>query len=211
MKRVRVKICGLCSADGVKAAATAGADAIGLVFYKPSSRCVTLDQALEISAAVPPFVSRVALFLDPKADEVVEVCLRLRPDLLQFHGRETPEFCRSFGVPYIKAVPMADMDEKGADLSQWATDFHDARGLLLDGHSAGKAGGQGNTFGWSGRTALPNMPIIVAGGLASSNVASAIQRFKPYAVDVSSGVESAPGVKDVGLMSEFFDAVSASY
>lgn len=210
MKRVRVKICGLCSTADARAAASAGADAIGLVFYEPSSRYVTLTQALEISAAVPPFVSRVALFLDATAAEVTEVCERLRPDLLQFHGRETPAFCRRFGVPYIKAVPMADMAETQTDLSQWAADYHDARGLLLDAHSAGKAGGQGNTFKWHGDTMLPDMPVIVAGGLAPDNVAATIDRFSPYAVDVSSGVESAPGVKDADLMRQFFASIRQS-
>lgn len=210
MKRTRVKICGLCAAADARAAAAAGADAIGLVFYRPSSRCVSLDQALDISAATPPFVSRVALFLDATADDIARVCQHLRPDVLQFHGRESPAFCRSFGVPYIKAVPMADMDEQGADLSQWVTDYHDAGALLLDAHSAGMAGGQGESFTWHGRTESPNMPIIVAGGLAAANVASAIEHLAPYAVDVSSGVEAAPGVKDAGLMKAFVDAVSAA-
>lgn len=207
MKRVRIKICGLCSSIDAQAAADAGADAIGLVFYQPSSRCVSLDQALAISADVPPFVARVALFLDAAADEVAAVCERLRPDLLQFHGREAPAFCRGFGVPYIKAVPMADMQDGDTDLAQWAADYRDARALLLDAHSAGEAGGQGNAFSWDDRTRLPDMPIIVAGGLAADNVAAAIARFQPYAVDVSSGVESAPGVKNARLMNEFYDAV----
>lgn len=205
MKRVRIKICGLCSGADAMAAADAGADAIGLVFYPDSSRHVTLEQAVVISAQVPPFVTRVALFLDASVAEVSAVCERLRPDLLQFHGRETPQFCRSFGVPYVKAVPMADGE---VDLSQWATDFHDARALLLDAHSAGKAGGGGQTFDWHGSTALAGMPVIVAGGLAADNVGAVIDRFQPYAVDVSSGVESAPGVKDVTRMNEFYDAVS---
>src|SRR5690625_4433654 len=144
MKRVRVKICGLCSAADVRSAADAGADAIGLVFFKRSSRLVTLDQAIEISAQLPPFVARVALFLDATADEVAAVCERLRPDFLQFHGRETPDFCRAFYVPYIKAVPMADMDG-GADLAAWAEAYHDARALLLDAHSAGEAGDRKST------------------------------------------------------------------
>src|SRR5690625_4685171 len=150
MKRVRVKICGLCSAADVRSAADAGADAIGLVFFKRSSRLITLDQALEISAQVPPFVSRAALFLDATADEVATVCARLRPDLLQCHGRETPAFCRAFDVPYIKAVPMADMDAGAAGLAAWAVAYPDAAALLLDAHRAGQAGGQGNTFGWHG-------------------------------------------------------------
>lgn len=207
MTRVRVKICGLCAGAEAEAAAQAGADAIGLVFYPPSCRCVSLQQAIEISARVPAFVTRVALFLDAGADEIAAVVERLRPDLLQFHGREVPAFCRGFGVPYIKAVPMGD---DGVDLAHWARDYHDARALLLDAHRAGDAGGRGERFGWDGAAALPDMPIVVAGGLSPDNVASAIRRFRPYAVDVSSGVESAPGVKNVRRMNAFIEAVTES-
>lgn len=207
MKRVRIKICGLCCAVDAKAAADAGADAIGLVFYQPSSRAVALDRALEISAALPPFVARVALFLDAQAAEVAAVCERLRPDVLQFHGRETAAFCRSFGVPYIKAVPMADMADDAAELAQWGADYEDAQALLLDAHSAGEAGGGGRRFAWRGSLAAVDQPIIVAGGLAVDNVATAIARFQPYAVDVSSGVESSPGVKNAQLMNDFYEAV----
>lgn len=205
MKRVRVKICGLCSGDDAEAAAWAGADAIGLVFYQHSSRLVSLDQAMEISARVPPFVARVALFLDATADEVARVVERLRPELLQFHGREEPAFCRDFGVPYIKAVPMGD---DGIVLAHWAREYHDARALLLDAHRAGDAGGQGAVFGWDDDKSLPDMPVVVAGGLGADNVQTAIRRFQPCAVDVSSGVESAPGVKDAARMRAFVDAAS---
>lgn len=197
-------MCGLCSPDDAVAAAHAGADAIGLVFYAPSSRSVSLQQAQAISAALPPFVSRVALFLDAPADEISRVVTQLRPDMLQFHGGEQPAFCRQFGVPYIKAVPMGNED---IDLADWARDYHDARALLLDAHRAGDAGGQGKRFGWDGDTTLPGMPIVVAGGLAADNVATAIRRFAPYAVDVSSGVEATPGVKDRARMHAFVDAV----
>lgn len=204
MKRVRVKICGLCSGADAKAAARAGADAIGLVFYEPSARHISLQQALEISEQVPPFVSRVALFLDAREDQVSRVVEQLRPDILQFHGRETPAFCRSFGVPYVKAVPMGD---DGINLADWSRDYHDARALLLDAHRAGDAGGQGNRFGWHEQAGLSDMPVVVAGGLSADNVQTAIQRFAPYAVDVSSGVESAPGKKDAERMNAFVDTV----
>src|SRR5699024_1803579 len=186
------------------------ADAIGLVFFKRSSRLVTLDQAIEISAQLPPFVARVALFLDATADEVATVCERLRPDFLQFHGRETPAFCRAFDVPYIKAVPMADMDDAATGLAAWVRAYHDARALLLDAHSAGEAGGQGSTFGWHGDWQLPDMPVVVARGLAAYSVATVIERFAPYAVGVGSGVESAPGVKSAERMHAFVDAVLAT-
>lgn len=204
MQRVRVKMCGVCSPEDAIAAAAAGADAIGLVFYARSSRCVSLQQAQAISAALPPFVSRVALFLDAPAAKIEQVVAQLRPDVLQFHGREQPASCRRFGVPYIKAVPMGNDDIVLAD---WAHAYHDARALLLDAHRAGDAGGQGMRFGWDADTLLPDKPIIVAGGLAADNVATAIQRFAPYAVDVSSGVESAPGIKDSARMQAFVDAV----
>jgi len=205
MQRVRVKICGLCSAAEARAAAYAGADAIGLVFYAASARKVSVQQARAISAAVPPFVSRVALFLDAPAEEVAQVVAELRPDMLQFHGREPAAFCRQFGVPYIKAVPMGDNDIVLAD---WAASYHDAGALLLDAHRAGAAGGQGKRFGWDGATAMPDKPIIIAGGLSAANVHSAIEHFSPYAVDVSSGVESAPGVKDHARMEAFMRAIN---
>lgn len=204
MKRVRVKICGVRRSVDAVAAAGAGADAIGLVFYKDSPRAVSIDQAQKISQRLPPFVSRVALFLDPSAAEVQTVIDRVRPDLLQFHGSETPAFCGCFGTPYMKAVPMGE-DE--VDLSEWAEAFHDAHALLLDAHRAGDAGGQGNTFVWQADPDLPAMPIVVAGGLDADNVDAAIQRFAPYAVDVSSGVESGPGIKDAERMHAFVDAV----
>lgn len=204
MKRVRVKICGVTRPADASAAAEAGADAVGLVFYRDSSRAVDIARALEISRAVPPFVARVALFLEPAAAEVQTVIDQLRPDVLQFHGRETPEFCRCFGMPYIKAVPMG---EDNVDVGAWARAYDDARALLLDANRAGYAGGAGRTFEWQNDAAMPELPIIVAGGLDADNVGTAIARLAPYAVDVSSGVESAPGVKDAARMQAFVDAV----
>lgn len=204
MKRTRVKICGLCSGADAVAAAQAGADAIGLVFHEPSARHVSLQQAMEISQRVPPFVTRVALFLDADADSVARVVTELHPDMLQFHGRETPAFCRGFGVPYMKAVPMA---EEGVDPAAWERDYNDARALLLDAHRAGGAGGGGSRFQWDEPTHMPDKPIVVAGGLSADNVAAAMRRFRPWAVDVSSGVESAPGVKDARRMNAFVETV----
>jgi len=204
MKRVRTKICGLCSTADAKAAAQAGADAVGLVFHAPSARAVTLAQAQSISAALPPFITRVALFLDAPAAEISHVVEHLRPDILQFHGREEAAFCRSFGVPYIKAVPMG---EDGIDLAAWQEAYHDAGALLLDAHRAGDAGGSGRRFGWHEQARMPTMPIIVAGGIDADNVCAAIRRFRPHAVDVSSGVESAPGVKDGARMHALVEAV----
>lgn len=204
VNRVRVKICGITRAEDGIAAAYAGADAIGLVFYPESARAVTPDQALAISRVLPPFVARVALFLDASDDEVAHVVETLRPDLLQFHGSEAPEFCRAFAKPYLKSVPMGDPD---VDLAAWAQAYGDAQGLLLDANRAGQAGGRGETFEWGTKRALPDMPIVVAGGLDADNVGAAIRRFSPYAVDTSSGVESAPGIKDTQRMQEFMRAV----
>jgi len=205
MNRVRVKICGITRVEDGLAAARLGVDAVGFVFHPESRRAVSPEQALEISRRLPPFVARVALFLDASDDEVAHVVARLRPDLLQFHGNEAPEFCRSFAMPYLKSVPMGEAD---LDLNAWARAYGDAQGLLLDANRAGQAGGSGETFDWSAEHVLPDMPIVVAGGLSADNVDAAIQRFSPYAVDTSSGVESAPGIKDTQRMTDFMRAVT---
>ena len=207
MNRVRVKICGITRVEDGLAAARLGADAIGFVFHPESARAVTPDQALEISRRLPPFVARVALFLDASDDEVAHVVATLRPDLLQFHGAEAPEFCRGFAMPYLKSVPMGDAD---VDLAAWAEAYGDSQGLLLDANRVGQAGGSGETFDWSAERVLPDRPVVVAGGLNADNVGAAIRRFEPYAVDTSSGVESAPGIKDTQRMSDFMRAVTKS-
>ena len=204
MKRVRVKICGITRSEDAAAAVAAGADAIGLVFHADSPRAISIDQARRISRELPPFVARVALFLEPAAADVQAVLDQLRPDALQFHGRETVEFCRRFAWPYMKAVPMG---EDAVDLGAWADHYDDAQGLLLDANRAGAAGGSGKTFDWDERIELPGMPTIIAGGLDATNVGEAIARFAPYAVDVSSGVESAPGIKDAERIRSFMTAV----
>ncbi|MDA3921950.1 MAG: phosphoribosylanthranilate isomerase [Salinisphaera sp.] len=203
MSRVRTKICGITSvADGL-AAVAAGADAVGLVFYPASARSVSPATAASIARALPAFVARVALFLDADAATIERVLADVEIDLLQFHGREAPDFCRQFGRPYIKTVPMGEPD---IELTQWAADYHDARALLLDANRAGEAGGQGAQFAWKQDLAATNLPIIIAGGLDPDNVAAAVSRFSPYAVDVSSGVESAPGIKDNAKMHAFVRA-----
>ncbi|MDN5863567.1 MAG: phosphoribosylanthranilate isomerase, partial [Salinisphaera sp.] len=162
-----------------------------------------LAQARAAIASLPPFVARVALFLDAAAATVQGVVDALWPDLLQFHGSEAPSYCRAFGVPYIKAVPMG----AGADPRQWAERYHDAAALLLDSHAVGEAGGSGKPFDWQ-RAAYGSGPaLIVAGGLNADNVGAAIRDMRPYAVDVSSAVESSPGVKDPGLIEAFIEAV----
>lgn len=187
-------------------AAYAGADAIGLVFYSPSPRCVTLAIARAIAQALPVFTTRVALFVDAAAEQVYEVLEQVRPELLQFHGDETPEYCRQFRRPYIKAIRV----QEGVNLLQCALDYSDAQGLLLDACVAGEKGGTGAGFDWNLIPSDLPLPLILSGGLTAQNVGAAIQQLQPWAVDVSSGVESARGVKDKDKITEFIAKVADS-
>ncbi|WP_297364041.1 phosphoribosylanthranilate isomerase [Acidiferrobacter sp.] len=195
----RVKICGITRPTDAAAAAAAGADAIGLVFYRPSPRHVDIDTARAILDAVPPFVTRVGLFVDAAADEIEAVLASVALDVLQFHGRETPEECRRYGRPYLKAISMGE----GVDVRAAEAHYASAQGLLLDTHQKGRPGGTGQIFDWGRIPAGLGKPVILAGGLSVANVAAAIDQVRPYAVDVSGGVESAPGIKDERRMREF--------
>lgn len=186
----RSKICGITRIEDGLVAAQQGADAIGLVFYPPSPRHVSIPQAASIAVALPPFVTSVGLFVNPAAAEVEAVLRELRLDLLQFHGDETPEFCAGFGVPYLKAVRV----KPGVDLLQYAIRFRAAKGLLLDAFVAGQAGGTGQSFDWDLIPEGLPLPVILSGGLDPDNVRAAIERVKPWAVDVSSGVEAGKGI-----------------
>jgi len=197
-----VKICGVRRQADVEAAAGAGADAIGLVFYPDSPRALSVVEASAVAAKVPPFVAKVALFLDAEPALIDDVVARVRPDLLQFHGTESPDACEAFGVPYIKAVPMGD----DVDLAEWADRYRNASGMLLDSHRLGEAGGTGRGFGRGIRPAI-GKPIILAGGLTPDNVADAVADVRPYAVDVSSGVEAVVGEKSPALIHRFIEAV----
>ncbi|MFA7240906.1 MAG: phosphoribosylanthranilate isomerase [Sulfuricellaceae bacterium] len=200
---VRTKICGITRvADGL-ACARQGADAIGLVFYAPSPRHVAIPQALEIARALPPFVTTVALFVDPPVDEVEAVLHSVRPDVLQFHGDESAEFCRRFGVPYLKAVRV----QAGLNLVEYAGRYRDAQGLLLDAYVEGQAGGTGLCFDWALIPADLPLPVILSGGLEPGNVEAAIRQVKPWAVDVSSGVEARKGIKDTTKIAAFMQGV----
>jgi len=201
MRYPRVKICGVTRPEDARAAARYGADAVGLVFYPPSPRALDLDTARAVCAALPPFVTTVGLFLDAAAAEVRAVLERVPLDLLQFHGREDAAFCRGFGRPYIKTVGMGG----DADLHAAARAFPDARGLLVDSHAPGAAGGTGETFAWEILPDERDFALILAGGLTVENVADAVRRVRPEAVDVSSGVETAPGVKDERRIREFIE------
>ena len=203
MSYTRVKICGITRTEDALHAAAEGVDAIGLVFYPKSPRFVNSAQAAEISKNLPAFVTSVALFKDADAKEVSQVLNEVPIDLLQFHGSESAEFCRQFGKPYIKALGMAGE----SSVPKRVEEYHDARGLLLDGHAPGAAGGMGQSFEWNMIPADLDYPLILAGGLDVNNVAEAIQTVQPYAVDISSGVESEKGIKDAALVTAFMKNV----
>ncbi len=199
----RVKICGITRIEDGLLAARLGADAIGLVFFAQSPRNVALPQAAAIGRALPPFVSTVGLFVNPRREQVEAALAAVRPDLLQFHGEEAPELCRSFGVPYLKAVRV----KPGLDLLQYATRYCDAKGLLLDAFVEGQHGGTGRSFDWGLIPRGLPLPVVLSGGLEPGNVAAAIKRVGPWAVDVSSGVEAAKGIKDAAKLAAFMQGV----
>ena len=199
----RIKICGITRVEDALAAANSGADAVGLVFYERSPRHVSVAQAAQLATALPPFVSAVGLFVNAEAAFVREVLAAVPLDVLQFHGDETPEYCAQFGKSYLKAIRV----KAGVDLLQCASDFRGARGLLLDAHVEGIPGGTGATFDW---TLIPGqlpLPVILSGGLDAGNVAAAIKQVRPYAVDVSSGVEAGKGIKDAAKIAAFIKEV----
>lgn len=199
----RVKICGITRPEDALAASQAGADAIGLVFYEASPRHVDLERARAILAVLPPFVTTVGLFVNAPAEAVRALLAALPLDLLQFHGDETPEYCRAFGRPYLKAVRV----RPGVDLVEWAARFADSRGLLLDAFVEGVPGGTGRSFDWSLIPAGLPLPVVLSGGLDAANVGEAIRRVRPWAVDVSSGVEAAKGIKDAAKIAAFMQGV----
>ena len=205
MRRTRVKICGITRPEQARAAAGAGADAIGLMFYEPSPRFVTRARAAAVCAVLPPLVSIVGVFVNPEPREVEAVVEGLPVDLLQFHGEEPPELCAGTGRPYVKAVRVRTRD----DIVEAAARYADARALLLDAHHDALWGGTGRRFDWNVVPGDAGHPIILAGGLTPENVADAIRFVRPFAVDVSGGVESAPGEKDPESMERFMKEVAS--
>ncbi len=202
--RTRAKICGITRPqDGIIAAAN-GADAIGLVFYDQSPRAVNIEQAREVIAALPPFVTSVGLFVNAEVAEVERILAEVPLDLLQFHGDETPEYCRQFARPFIKAVRMAD----GVDLELVEQQYAEAQGLLVDSYQKGVPGGTGHTFDWARIPVGMDKPIILAGGLGPDNIEQAVRQVRPYAVDVSSGVEADKGIKDAEKIAAFMRGVN---
>ena len=199
----RIKICGITREQDVQAVVRHGADALGLVFYEKSPRHVSAQQAASLAHAVPPFVTVVGLFVNPTVDYVNEVLAAVPLGLLQFHGEETPEFCAQFGMPWLKAVRV----KPGADLIQCAAFYSGAQGLLLDAYVEGTQGGTGESFDWALIPHALPLPVILSGGLNAGNVAAAIRQVRPYAVDVSSGVEASKGIKDAAKIAAFITEV----
>lgn len=200
--RTRVKVCGITRPQDAQAAARAGADAIGLVFYPPSPRYLSGERAVEIRDALPPFVQTVALFVNPDAAQVAQVLQRVRPAMLQFHGEETPEFCAQFGAPFVKACRV----RPGVDALEYLRPFSGAAAWLFDSHVP-EYGGVGEAFDWSLLPATKERHVILSGGLSSANVAEAVRRVRPWGVDVSTGVESAKGIKDAARIAAFMAEV----
>jgi phosphoribosylanthranilate isomerase len=201
--RTAVKICGVTRVQDALCAARAGAQAIGLVFYRPSPRFVEPDAAAAIVRALPPFVTAVGLFVDAEEAEVRVISARSGVQLLQFHGSESPDFCAQFDRPYMKALRV----RPGVDLLQYARDFHTAKALLLDAFQEGLHGGTGAVFDWNLIPQALPLPVVLSGGLTPENVGDAIRRVRPAAVDVSSGVEAAKGIKDAGKIAAFVRGV----
>ncbi len=199
----KIKICGITRPQDALAVAAAGADAMGLVFYANSSRYVSVEQAQAIVQVLPPFISSVGLFVNPAPEYVKQVLAQVPLSCLQFHGQETDEFCQQFGKPYLKAIHVRE----DSDVAAMIAHYPKCCGILLDTYVEGSAGGNGLKFNWHKMPQQSTKPIILAGGLTSENVAEAIALTRPYAVDVSSGVESAPGIKSVEKINAFCQQV----
>jgi len=202
--RTRVKICGITRPEDALEAILHGADAIGLVFYPQSPRYVTPLQAAEIVKKVPAFITVVGLFVNAEASEISDILSAVHLDLLQFHGDETPMQCRQFSRPYMKAIRV----KSDTNLVQYAADYADAKALLLDAFAEGVPGGTGQVFDWNLIPSNLSVPVVLAGGLNADNVTQAIQKVRPYAVDVSGGVEASKGIKDAAKIAAFMRGVS---
>lgn len=212
MFRTRVKICGITRVEDMRAAVDAGADAIGLVFYPPSPRAVTAEQAADIVAQTPAFVTTVGLFVDPTVEQVKGVLEQVHLDMLQFHGDEEEAFCCSFQRPFIKAIRMREGTDLVAEMKRWQR----ARGILVDAFVEGVPGGTGVAFDWSLLPQASVVPLILAGGLTPDNITRAIEQARPFAVDVSGGVEqkdasgkSLGGIKSADAIEQFMRGVAS--
>ena len=202
---MRVKICGITSVDDALIAMKAGADAIGLVFYEPSPRCVNIEQAEAIARAVGPFVTVVALFVNASSDVIENILKRVLIHVIQFHGDEPAEFCEQFSRPYLKALRM----HEDLDVDETMGLFNSASGILLDAYTPGVPGGTGETFDWQRVPKDSGRPIVLAGGLNPENIRRAVTETSIYGVDVSGGVERAPGIKDAQKIESFIRAAKS--
>jgi len=203
--RTRIKFCGMTRAGDIRLASELGVDAVGFIFAKGSARRVAPSEARAMRQAIAPMVDVVALFQGNNREEVREVLRAVRPTLLQFHGEEDDTFCRSFNLPYLKAIAMgSDADVTARELQQL---YPHAAGFLFDSHSKGGSGGSGVAFDWSRIPAGVNRPYLLAGGITPDNVHAAVLATEPWGVDVSSGIESAPGLKDGYRMRQFVEEV----
>ena len=203
MNRTRVKICGITQLIDAQASIEAGADALGFVFYDKSPRAISNSDAYEIISNLPPFISKIGLFVNPTYDYVMRVINSVPLDYLQFHGDEDAAFCEQFNKPYMKAVRM----KQPTNLSVICDEHKLASGILVDAYDAAAYGGTGQTFDWKLLSQVCTLPLVLAGGLTASNVADAVNAVKPYAVDVSSGVEVSKGIKDHRLIKQFIEEV----
>ena len=201
MTHTRIKFCGLTRAEDVRLAVELGVDYVGLVFAPRSPRRLLLGQARMLRELVPEEIAVVALVMDNARSEIQALVENVRPDVLQFHGSETEADCAGFGVPYFKVIAMGSEDQ---DAAKQAAEFPGAYGYLLDGHGQGEQGGSGQRFDWK-RVPSLDKPVLLAGGLTSENVAMAIRTARPWGVDVSSGIESAPGIKNPDRMRQFLE------
>jgi len=201
--QTRIKFCGLTRQQDVQQAVALGVDALGFVFVKASAREIDIDTAINLDSQVPPFVIKVGLFMNAQVADVENVIKHVKLNLLQFHGDEDEAFCNQFNMPYIKAVPMASTSSLEDFCDRYAT----ATGFILDSHAQGQMGGSGEKFAWSETPKNLNKPIILAGGLTVDNVAEAVRVVRPYAVDVSSGIETSKGIKDPAKMEQFIKEV----
>ena len=201
--RTRIKMCGMTRSEDVAQAVDLGVDALGFIFYSGSKRYLSLAQAKKLLKEIPPFVTRVAVLVNPAIVLVNQLLLELSIDCLQFHGEESPEFCSQFNVPYIKAIPALSM----AQIEQQINRYSEASGILIDTPAPGIYGGTGQTFDWNMMPKLRTKPLILSGGLNAENVKKAVTIVQPYAVDVCSGIESQPGIKDSVKMKEFVAAI----
>ncbi len=204
--RTRVKICGITCYDDAKAAISEGADALGFVFYEPSPRYISVEETELIFNKIPPFINTVGLFVNAKYEFVLNASNALNINLLQFHGDEDEAYCSSFGKPYIKAIRI----QETTNLLDVSRQFHSASGLLIDAFDKDKFGGTGETFDWDLLQTTCELPIILAGGLSPDNISDAIKQTRPYAVDVSSGVEKSKGVKSHPLIKQFMKEVKCA-